>query len=154
MQKSGDFDIQEKSDKKVLLFEISRLRGWPGRIRDWMNRHHFPGKLMFLLLGIVSTVWFIIRIIPKPSRAAYPCMRIAAPFMAGFVLYLLAVGGITALFHRTRHGLHKIRFIASLFLLFAAFFGFASSSDPNQLIDNPSQSYLLVSLGVSRIQQH
>lgn len=30
--------------------------------------------------------------------------------------------------------------------------GFASSSDPNQLIDNPSQSYLLVSLGVSRIQ--
>ena len=34
----------------------------------------------------------------KPSRAAYPCMKVAAPIMSGFVLYLLSLGGITLIF--------------------------------------------------------
>jgi hypothetical protein len=129
MYKSGNFDKPGKSGGWKSGFEITNLKGWPGRIRDWMNRYHFPGKFVFFVLGIASTAWFIVRVIPKPSRATYPCMRVAAPFMSGFVMYLLAVGGITAIFHRTRHSLQKIRFIASLFLLFTAFFGFASSSE-------------------------
>ncbi|NJK85716.1 MAG: DUF362 domain-containing protein [Bacteroidales bacterium] len=36
------------------------------------------------------------RVIPKPSRAAYPCMRAAAPFMSGFIIYI--TGLITSLF--------------------------------------------------------
>lgn len=52
---------------------------------------------MFLVLGISSTVWFLIRVIPKPSRAAYPCMQASAPIMSAFVLYLLTLfGGIGA----------------------------------------------------------
>ena len=55
------------------------------------------GKLSFLALGISSTIWFLIRVIPKPSRAAYPCMQATAPIMSAFVLYLLSIiGGVTA----------------------------------------------------------
>ncbi len=50
-------------------------------------------KLFFPLLGALSLIWFLIRVIPKPSRAAYPCMRVAVPIASGFVLYL---GGLLA----------------------------------------------------------
>ncbi len=46
-------------------------------------------RISFILTGIASTVWFLIRVIPKPSRATYPCMRAAAPIMSGFVIYIL-----------------------------------------------------------------
>jgi hypothetical protein len=44
----------------------------------------FTHKAGFILLGISSTVWFLIRVIPKPQRANYPCMQAAAPMMSGF----------------------------------------------------------------------
>lgn len=54
-------------------------------------------RLTFIGLGLSSTVWFLVRVIPKPSRAAYPCMQASAPVMSAFVLYLLSLfGGVTA----------------------------------------------------------
>jgi hypothetical protein len=54
-------------------------------------------KLIFLGIGLSSTIWFLIRVIPKPSRAAYPCMQASVPIMSAFVLYLLSLfGGVTA----------------------------------------------------------
>ena len=79
-------------------FDISRLKGKLGQMRDWLFKIRLPYKLIFITMGIASTVWFLIRVIPKPSRATYPCMQVAAPFMSGFVAYLLAVGGLTAIF--------------------------------------------------------
>ena len=29
-----------------------------------------PPKVAFYLVGITSTIWFLVRVIPKPSRAA------------------------------------------------------------------------------------
>ena len=58
-------------------------------VREWMKNHNIPSVIIFFIVGIMSTDWFLIRVIPKPSRATYPCMRVAAPFMSGFVVYLL-----------------------------------------------------------------
>jgi hypothetical protein len=55
------------------------------------RRIKIPFKILFLIMGIISTLWFLVRVIPKPSRAAYPCMRTAAPFMSGFVMYLVTL---------------------------------------------------------------
>ncbi|HTX17803.1 MAG TPA: DUF362 domain-containing protein [Bacteroidota bacterium] len=54
-------------------------------------------RFAFALLGIGSLVWMLIRIIPKPSRAQYPCMKVAAPVASGFVAYLVSlfVGVVT-----------------------------------------------------------
>jgi hypothetical protein len=55
----------------------------------------------FYLAGISSTIWFLIRVIPKPSRATYPCMRAAAPFMSAFIIYLIGIWG-SALLNRAK----------------------------------------------------
>ena len=49
-------------------------------------------KILFPFLGIGSLLWFLIRVVPKPSRAAYPCMRVAAPLASTFVIWLLGLG--------------------------------------------------------------
>jgi len=101
-------------------FDIFKLKGRLGKMRDWMNAHNFPPKLLFYLMGIISTVWFIIRVLPKPSRATYPCMQVAAPFMSGFVVYLLSLGGITIALKKAGKNLVKARyFAAALFFLVA-----------------------------------
>ena len=101
-------------------FDIFKLKVKPGKIRDWMKDHSFPPVLLLFLMGIVSTLWFLIRVIPKPSRAGYPCMQVAAPLMSGFVLYLLSLGGITLAFRKAKQNIFHGRYIgACLFLLCA-----------------------------------
>ncbi|MDY0099207.1 MAG: DUF362 domain-containing protein [Bacteroidales bacterium] len=109
-------------------FDINKLKGKPGKAREAIKKMKLPPRFVFLLLGIISTVWFLIRVIPKPTRAAYPCMRVAAPIMSGFVLYLLSLGGITLIFRNTRRGLYKMRFISVFLLIFTVFMSVSSSS--------------------------
>ena len=97
-------------------FEISKLKGRLGNIRDWMVKHHLPPRVLFISMGIVSTIWFLIRVIPKPVRATYPCMTVAAPFMSGFIAYLLAVGGLVGLSRKLK-GRINVRYAATLILM-------------------------------------
>ncbi|HYQ57560.1 MAG TPA: DUF362 domain-containing protein [Draconibacterium sp.] len=99
-------------------FDISKLKGKLGRLRDRLQNFRLPSRLLIILLGIASTVWFLIRVIPKPSRASYPCMRVAAPFMSSFVLYLLSVGGIVALSRKLKRKLINTRVVSSILLVF------------------------------------
>jgi hypothetical protein len=94
-------------------FEVSALKGKLRNIRDWMQEHHFPPRMLFILMGVISTIWFLLRVIPKPSRAGYPCMQVAAPLMSGFVVYLLSLGGITLAFRRAKQSIAKARYLAA-----------------------------------------
>lgn len=60
------------------------------------NNHRFLKKTLPLFLGLVALFWFLIRVIPKPQRAAYPCMKVAYPLMSGLVIWLLGITGISA----------------------------------------------------------
>jgi len=51
--------------------------------------------------GFLSLLWFLFRVVPKPSRAAYPCQRAAAPLAGGFLLWMAGALGSASLF---RHG--------------------------------------------------
>ena len=44
----------------------------------------------FLLpvVGFLATVWVLFRVIPKPSRLAYPCVRVALPISTSFLVML------------------------------------------------------------------
>jgi len=101
-------------------FDIFKLKGKLSKIRDWMKDHHFPPRLLFFLMGIISTIWFLIRVIPKPSRAGYPCMQVAAPFMSGFVVYLLSIGGITLSLRKAKQRIYSARYLAAGSFLFVA----------------------------------
>jgi uncharacterized protein (DUF362 family) len=77
-------------------------------------------KITFVTLGISSTVWFLIRVIPKPQRASYPCMRAAAPIMSTFVIYLLTLSGSLFAFKKA-----KMHFIKARYIYSATFFAAA-----------------------------
>jgi len=103
------------------MSDIKRLKGRLGGIRDWMTSHRIPPRILFISLGIISTVWFLVRVIPKPSRASYPCMRAAAPFMSGFVMYLLSVWGIVVVSRMSKFRMLNTRYLSTLILVFAVF---------------------------------
>jgi hypothetical protein len=42
-------------------------------------------------MGLIALFWFLVRVIPKPSRAAYPCQRAAFPLASGFVIWLMGI---------------------------------------------------------------
>lgn len=63
--------------------------------RSQNSDNEVVSKILVLATGFVATLWFLSRVIPKPSRATYPCMQAAAPLMSSFVVYLLSLlGGI------------------------------------------------------------
>ena len=81
------------------------------RLNEYMKTRKLPVKLLFISLGITSTVWFLIRVIPKPSRAAYPCMKAAAPFMSGFVMYVLGLGSTVMVLKKARRYFYQARYL-------------------------------------------
>jgi hypothetical protein len=81
-------------------------------------------KISFYLTGIVSTAWFLIRVIPKPSRAIYPCMRAAAPVMSGFVIYLFSLTGSVAAIGKAKAYILRSRYVYGILFVLVAFAGF------------------------------
>lgn len=54
------------------------------------------------LIGLLSLGWFLIRVLPKPSRASYPCQKAAAPMAASFVVWLAGLAAPAVLFRKAR----------------------------------------------------
>ena len=59
-------------------------------------------KWLVFLVGFSALVWFLIRVIPKPSRAAYPCQRAAFPIASAFVIWVGGVFATSFLFKKAR----------------------------------------------------
>ncbi len=77
-------------------------------------------KTYILIIGISATLWFLIRVIPKPSRARYPCMQAAAPLMSTFVIYLLGLSATVISFRKFKMAFRKSKYlVGSAFLLLA-----------------------------------
>ncbi len=99
------------------------------KIFNKLVRYKIPFKIIFIIIGIISTAWFLIRVIPKPSRAAYPCMRATAPVMSAFILYLLALSGSVMVFRKAKLKMKRSRFVVAsgLFLIAISLFALASN---------------------------
>lgn len=103
-----------KAKISLLIFKLKSMIGKP-----------VIGKIMFIFLGISSTIWFLVRVIPKPQRASYPCMRAAAPVMSAFVVYLLSLSGSVVAFRKARSHFRKAKYIyAAAFFFLALVSGF------------------------------
>src|SRR5690606_11379486 len=76
-----------------------------------------PYKPVLIIAGLLATLWILIRVIPKPSRAGYPCMRAAAPLMSGFVLYILSFTSAFAAFRKSRALFQKRNYSAAVLLV-------------------------------------
>jgi hypothetical protein len=67
--------------------------------------------LLLPITGLLALVWFLIRVIPKPSRATYPCQRMAAPVASAFVVWILGLFGSTVIWRRARNLLDRSRYV-------------------------------------------
>jgi hypothetical protein len=78
-------------------------------------------KIYIIIIGLTATLWFLIRVIPKPSRARYPCMQAAAPLMSSFIIYLLAISGSVFSIRKVKQAFASSKYLlGSVFILFAA----------------------------------
>ncbi|MHC4641554.1 MAG: right-handed parallel beta-helix repeat-containing protein [Planctomycetota bacterium] len=66
---------------------------------------------LFPVTGLLSLIWFLIRVIPKPSRATYPCQRLAAPIASGFIVWLTGLIASTLAYRKARRLLHQSRYV-------------------------------------------
>ncbi len=74
------------------------------------GRHRWPAWIV-PAGGLLALIWFLIRVIPKPSRAAYPCQRAAFPLASGFVIWLAGALGSITFMRRARHCLAQSRYV-------------------------------------------
>ncbi len=66
------------------------------------------------LIGLIATIWFIIRVIPKPSRIHYPCMQMAAPFASSFVLYITGLLSGVFAWKKLTEAVQNSRYVTSI----------------------------------------
>jgi gluconolactonase len=69
---------------------------------DRLDRKYRWLKWLFPIAGLVSLIWFLIRVVPKPSRATYPCQRFAFPLASGFVTWILGLGAWAVAFRKAK----------------------------------------------------
>lgn len=114
--------------KKIYLYFLKKT--------EECHNSRWYHALLFWGLGISSVLWFLIRVVPKPSRASYPCMQAAAPVMSAFVLYLLSFTGAYVSFRKLGFYFGKHRYGWGICCLVAGLFFagvFLAESSPEMI---------------------
>ncbi len=76
--------------------------------------------LLLPVIGFAAFVWFLIRVIPKPTRATYPCQRMAFPLASGFIAWLLGLAVSLRTFRTARISLARRKYLAAAMGLFVS----------------------------------
>ena len=92
--------------KKGLLL----ICGKTGRVVG-LNRQCRWARWLFPFIGLAALIWFLVRVIPKPSRSAYPCQRVAAPIAFGGISYLLSLFGAVSAYRHAKKLIRKNRYV-------------------------------------------
>jgi len=105
-------------------------------------------KLFLPLLGFGALIWFLVRVIPKPSRAAYPCQQATFPIASAFVIYIVSlVTSSYAYLKFKEHSKAGNNWIASIFLFIVILSSFSllqsdkpySYANYNSIVEDPNQ---------------
>ncbi|MBN1647241.1 MAG: DUF362 domain-containing protein [Spirochaetales bacterium] len=87
-------------------------------------------RVLLSLGGFGALIWFLIRVVPKPSRANYPCMKVAAPMAAYFVISCMAFLSSIPLLRKARNNKTRTkRWVLALILAGGAGFGLISMGE-------------------------
>ena len=81
------------------------------------KKRHRLCWLFMLAAGFLSLIWFFLRVIPKPSRAFYPCQRIAFPLASGFVVWLAGLLTSAFVLRKAKHFFFRSRYVPGVILL-------------------------------------
>jgi hypothetical protein len=107
--------------------QFNILPVWIKNIETFLSNKKIPAKIIFITISVLSTIWFLVRVIPKPVRATYPCMQIAAPAMSSFIIWIIAVTASWFSFKKAGTKFVQAKYLAaSAFVIVALVFAFAS----------------------------
>jgi hypothetical protein len=90
------------------------------KLARFLKKIRIPSKVTFIIMGIASTTWLLIRVIPKPSRIHYPCMKATAPMAYSFIAYLLSLGTFTFFMKKARTHFKQSKYILAVMFGFIA----------------------------------
>ncbi len=85
-----------------------------------IRRKTFIKKSIVPIMGLIALIWFLVRVIPKPSRAFYPCQRAAFPLASAFVIWIITFAVSFLSFKKARKLFTETKYFAAV-----AFFGIA-----------------------------
>ena len=80
-------------------------------------------RFLFPVVGLMALAWFLLRVAPKPSRAAYPCQKVAAPLAGSFLVWLAGITGASIAFRQARTRMRQARYVAAGLALVVAVAG-------------------------------
>jgi hypothetical protein len=89
-----------------------RVCGKTGHIVG-LNRNYRWARWLFPIAALAALVWYLVRVIPKPSRASYPCQQVGAPIFLGGIAYFFSLFGVVSAFRHTRKFLYQHRYAAA-----------------------------------------
>jgi uncharacterized protein (DUF362 family) len=69
-------------------------------------------RMSAAIVGLGALVWFLLRVVPKPSRATYPCQRAAFPIASAFVVWVCASAAGVFSFAALRQLVRRYRWAA------------------------------------------
>jgi len=97
---------------------FQKFPNWIKSILVFIRKVKVPAKISYILISVLATIWFLIRVLPKPVRATYPCMQVVAPVMSGFVIWILTLTGSVFAFQKAKYKIFEAKYItAGLFLI-------------------------------------
>jgi sugar lactone lactonase YvrE len=67
-------------------------------------------RWLYPITGLLALLWFLIRVIPKPSRATYPCQRVAFPLASGLIIWIMGLLGSVAAYRKAQKYIAKARY--------------------------------------------
>jgi hypothetical protein len=100
-----------------LIIKFVNVCSKTGKIKGFKTPAGFY-KLLFPFIGLLAIVWIIIRVVPKPSRAQYPCIKVATPLVFGFVGQLIVMALSALAFIKSKKSfVNSPVFFAGVFLI-------------------------------------
>ncbi len=98
-----------------------------------LSKIRIPWKITFVAMGIFSMFWVLFRVLSKPQRIDYPCVRAASPIMCSFLGWLFTMGGGVYFFKISKAALKKRAIVLSVgfFLLATILVGLSTLTSPN-----------------------
>jgi hypothetical protein len=107
---------QARSDFPKSVLRSTTTKDETDRFLEHKSKHHWF-TWIFPIGGLLALIWFLIRVIPKPSRATYPCQRVAFPLASGFVVWLTGAIGSIAAFRKAKHCFAQSRYVLCVILI-------------------------------------
>ncbi len=115
---------------------------------SFFKKKQYTAKIYFFIIGSLSTIWFLSRIIQKPSRITYPCMQATAPIMSAFLLWVFNVAVTVFSFQKA-----KAKWGQSKYTFAVVFFVVAFVSGSFLVLQNSKYGFAGIAADVTMVSE-